>query len=155
MSQTTPLLVVGHVTRDLIGGEERLGGAAAFVARALSAQGMDVALLTRAPDDPLLKPLATDPRIRLHLLPSESFTTFGHHFTKGQRQLSLKSRAADISPADIPSAWRDLPFVFLVPVMGECGTDLLTAFPEFELIDPPRARTRTWFATRRRYKAAG
>jgi len=134
MSRTTPLLVIGHVTRDLIGGEERLGGAAAFVARALSAQGMDVALVTRAPDNPLLKPLATDPRIRLHLLPSESFTTFGHHFTKGQRQLSLKSRAADITPADIPLAWRDLPFVFLVPVMGECGTDLLTAFPESELI---------------------
>jgi len=134
MSRTTPILVIGHVTRDLIGGEERLGGAAAYVARVLSARGIDVALVTRAPDDPLLKPLATDPRIQLHLLPSESFTTFVHHFTKGRRRLSLKSRAAIITAADIPSVWHDLPFVFLVPVMGECGADLLTAFPESELI---------------------
>ncbi len=134
MSQSTPILVVGHVTRDLIGGEERLGGAAAYVARALSARGMDVALVTRAPDDPLLKPLSTDPRIRLHLLPSESFTTFHHHFTEGQRRLGLEARATNITAADIPSAWRNLPFVFLVPVMGECDTDLLTAFPESELI---------------------
>ena len=81
MSQITPILVIGHVTRDLIGGEERLGGAAAYVSRALSARGMDVVLVTRAPDDPLLKPLATDPCIRLHLLPAESFTTFRHDCT--------------------------------------------------------------------------
>jgi len=134
MSRSTPILVIGHVTRDLIGGEERLGGAAAYVARALSAREMDVALVTRAPDDLLLKSLSTDPRIRLHLLPSESFTTFHHHFTEGQRRLGLEACAADIAAADIPSAWRDLPFVFLMPVMGECDTDLLTAFPESELI---------------------
>ena len=134
MSQTTPILVIGHVTRDLIGGEERLGGAAAYIARVVSARGMDVALVTRAPDDPLLKPLATDPCIRLHLLPSESFTTFRHHHTQGERRLELKTCAADITAADIPSAWRDLPFVFLVPVMGECDTDLLADFPESELI---------------------
>ena len=134
MSQTTPILVIGHVTRNLIRGEERLGGAAAYVARALSTRGMDVALVTRAPDDPLLEPLANDPRIRLHLLPSESFTTFRHHFTEGQRRLGLEACAANITADDIPSAWRDLPFVFLVPVMGDCDTDLLTAFPESELI---------------------
>ncbi len=134
MSQATPILVIGHVTRDFIGGEERLGGGAAYVARALSARGTDVALVTSAPDDPLLKPIATDPRIRLHRLPSESFTTFDHRYTDGRRQLTLEEHAASITAADIPSAWRDLPFVFLVPVMGECDTDLLTAFPESELI---------------------
>jgi len=134
MSQSTPILVIGHVTRDLIGGEERLGGGAAYVARALSARGMDAALVTRAPDDPLLRPLLTDPRIRLHLLPSESFTTFRHHHTQGERRLGLETCAADITVADIPSAWRDLPFVFLVPVMGECKTELLTALPQSELI---------------------
>ncbi|MEE8583232.1 MAG: DUF4202 family protein [Acidobacteriota bacterium] len=126
--------MIGHVTRDLIGGEERLGGGAAYVARALSACGMDVALVTSAPDDRLLQPIATDPRIRLHRLPSESFTTLDHHCTAGQRQLTLVESAANITAADIPSAWRDLPFVCLVPVMGECGTELLTAFPESELI---------------------
>ncbi len=134
MSQTTPILVIGHVTRDLIDGEERLGGAAAFVARALSACGLEVALVTCAPDEPLLNPLATDPRIRLHLLPSKLFTTFHHHHTQGERRLELETCAADITVADIPPLWRVMPFVFLVPVIGECGTELLTAFPESELI---------------------
>ena len=134
MNQTTPILVIGHVTRDLIGGEERLGGSAAYIARVLSTRGMDVALVTSAPDDPLLKPLATNPRIRLHLLPSESFTTFRHHHTQGERRLELETCGADITAADIPSAWRDLPCVFLVPVMGECDADLLCAFQESELI---------------------
>ena len=76
MNQTTPILVIGHVTRDLIGGEERLGGSAAYIPRVLSTRGMDVALVTSAPDDPLLKPLATNSRILLLRLPSESFITF-------------------------------------------------------------------------------
>lgn len=134
MSQTAPILVIGHVTRDLIGDQEGLGGAAAYVARTLSACGMEVALLTRAPDGPLLKQLWTDSRISLHLLPAESFTTFRHHYKGGERQLSLEECAADITVDDIPSAWRNLPFVFLVPVMSECDSDLLIALPESELI---------------------
>ncbi len=134
MSQTAPILVIGHVTRDLIGDQECLGGAAAYVACALSACGLDVALVTRAPHSPLLKQLSTDSRINLHLLPAEAFTTFRHHYKGGERQLSLEERAANITVDDIPSAWRNLPFVFLVPVMGECDTNLLIALPESELI---------------------
>ena len=121
------VLVVGHVTRDLIESEARLGGAAAYVAKALSACGMDVALVTRAPDDPLLKPLATNPRIRLHLLPAESFTTFRHHYTEGQRRLGLEACTAGITANDVPPELCKLHFIFLVPIMGECGLDLLTA----------------------------
>ncbi len=95
---------------------------------------MDVALVTRAPDHALLEPLVADPRIRLHLLASESFTIFRHRHVDGERRLELESRAADIAAADIPPPWRDQPCVFLVPVIGECDTALLTAFPESELI---------------------
>ncbi len=134
MSRTRPILVIGHVTRDLIGGEERLGGAAAFVARALSARGRQVALVTRAPEDPLLEPLATDPRIRLHLLPSESFTTFRHREARGERHLTLAARAAGITAAEVPPPWRRLPLAFLVPVIGECDAGLLDAFPASKLV---------------------
>jgi len=33
----SPVLIVGHVTQDLIDGQVRLGGAAAYIALALSA----------------------------------------------------------------------------------------------------------------------
>lgn len=133
-SSSSPILVVGHVTRDLIGGEKRLGGAAAYVARALSARGLEVALVTRAPDDPLLLPLSSDPRIRLHRLASDTITTFRHDFEDGRRRLRLTARAAALTAADIPAQWRNVHLVFLVPVMQECGTDLLTAFPESECV---------------------
>ncbi len=129
-----PILVIGHVTRDLIGGEERLGGAAAYVALAQSARGRRVDLVTRAPEDPLLEPLADDPRIRLHLLPSESFTTFRHHDDGGERRLTLEARAPEIATGEIPPSWRDRPLVFLVPVIGECDAGLLSAFPDSRLI---------------------
>ena len=134
MSGTVPILVIGHVTRDLIDGEARLGGAATFVARALSTQGKAVALATRAPDDPLLEPLVTDPCIRLHRLPTESFTVFRHRPLGAERRLRLEACAAAITVADIPPPWFGLPLVFLVPVIGECDTGLLTAFPKSEIV---------------------
>jgi len=130
----SPVLIVGHVTQDLIDGQVRLGGAAAYIALALSACGQDVALVTRAPNEPLLQPLSSNPRIHLHRLASDTITTFRHHFEKGQRQLNLDACAADITVNDIPSKWRNLPVVFLVPVSGECRLELLSAFPESELI---------------------
>ncbi len=129
-----PILVIGHVTRDLIGGEERLGGAAAYVALALSARGKSVDLVTRAPQDPLLEPLADEPRIRLHRLPSESITTFRHHDDAGERRLALEARAPEITGGDVPPSWRGWPLVFVVPVIGECDAGLLSAFPDSQLI---------------------
>jgi len=130
----SPVLVVGHITQDLIEGQVRLGGAAAYIAQALSACGQDVALVTRAPNEPLIEPLSSNPRIHLHRLASDTITTFRHHFERGQRQLSLEACAADIAVNDIPPKWRNLPLVFLVPVIGECRLELLSAFPESELI---------------------
>jgi len=127
-------LVIGHITQDLIDGQVRLGGAAAYIALALSACGQDVALVTRTPEVPLLEPLSSNPRIHLHRLASNTITTFRHHFETGKRQLSLDACATDISVNDIPLKWRNLPLVFLVPVCGECRLELLSAFPESELI---------------------
>ena len=134
MNRTAPILVIGNVTRDIVGDGERLGGSAAFIARVLGSFKMNVALVTRAPNDPLLKPLVASPHIRLHLLPSQSFTTFRHRLVRGRRQLRLESCAAGISIMDIPVAWRSRPLVFLVPVMGECRTELLTDFQQSEVI---------------------
>jgi len=131
----TPVLVVGHVTKDVIDGKVSLGGSAAYIAQALSFCGQDVALVTRAlKDDHLLEPLLYNSRIDLHLLASDTITTFNHKFEAGTRQLSLDACAADITANDIPLKWRNLPLVFLVPVSGECSLDLLSAFPESELV---------------------
>lgn len=129
-----PVLVIGHVSKDLINGQIRLGGAATYITQALSACGKDVILLTRAPNHPLLESLLLDSHIHLHRLSSDVITTFRHHLANGQKQLILEACAAEITLNDIPAKWRNLALVFLAPVIGECSVELLSAFPESELI---------------------
>lgn len=129
-----PVLVMGHVTRDLIEGRERLGGAAAYVARALSACGVPVRLVTAVPDSPLLAPLVSDPLVELHRLPAACITTFRHVFEGDKRALYLEERAPNIQPDDIPPAWQHTSLVFCMPVIGECPTNLLSAFPEAGIV---------------------
>jgi 1D-myo-inositol 3-kinase len=91
------LLVLGHVTRDEIGGGVRLGGAASYAARAAACLGYETALVTVAPpDDPLLEPLRRTARLSLHCVPSEVMTTFALAYAAGQRQLWLRRRARPI-----------------------------------------------------------
>src|SRR5687768_15316809 len=72
------LLVLGHVTRDLFGSEARLGGAAAFAARAAVLLGIDTALVTVAPPRAAeLEPLRQLTGLQLAVAPSEHITTFG------------------------------------------------------------------------------
>src|SRR4051794_13231043 len=64
MERSLDLLVLGHVTRDEIDGDVRLGGAAAFAARAAVALGVETALVTAAPPaSPLLDELSGLPRL--------------------------------------------------------------------------------------------
>src|SRR4051794_35906379 len=88
------LLVLGHVTRDEIAGEVRLGGAAAFAARAAVALGLETALVTVAPPtSPLLRELFALPRLALHVAPSETITTFALDY-RGPRRRLVQSATA-------------------------------------------------------------
>lgn len=118
--------VLGHVTRDLIGGETRLGGAASYAARVASALGCRTTVVTTAPPgDALLKPLVDDANIELHVQPSPVMTTFELCYQDGARTLRLCERASNILIAQIPaSVWR-CSSLYIAPVMGECPVDLL------------------------------
>ena len=76
--------MVGHITRDEIGGGVRLGGAASYAALAAACLGYETALVTVAPpDDPLLEPLRRAPRLSLHCVPSDVMTTFALAYAAG------------------------------------------------------------------------
>jgi sugar/nucleoside kinase (ribokinase family) len=121
------LLVLGHVTRDeLDGGGARLGGAASYAASAAAVLGVETALCTVAPpDDPLLAPLVTTPRLRVHCAPAEAMTTFALGYAGGRRSLALARRARSLAPDDVPAAWRDAPVAYVGPVAGECDRALV------------------------------
>jgi 1D-myo-inositol 3-kinase len=119
------LLVLGHVTRDEIGPEVRLGGAASYAARAAACLGHETALVTVAPpDDPLLEPLRHTPHLSLHCVPSEVMTTFALSYAAGQRRLWLRRRARPLVPEDVPLAWRRPRVAYVGPVAGECDLPL-------------------------------
>jgi sugar/nucleoside kinase (ribokinase family) len=120
------LLVLGHVTRDRFGSEFRLGGAAAFAARAAVLLGIETALVTVAPySAPELDELRALPGLELAVADSERITTFGHDFVAARRQLSLLDRARSLVWQDIPPAWRAPEVVYAGPVAGECDERLL------------------------------
>ena len=121
------LLVLGHVTRDEIAGNIRLGGAASYAALAAARLGVETALVTVAPpDDPLLAPLRAEPRLTLHCVPCDAITTFALTYTGARRQLWLRKAARPLSIADIPPHWRDAAVTYVGPVAGECDRALQT-----------------------------
>ena len=120
------LLVIGHVTRDEIGGGTRLGGAASYAARAAARLGIDVGLVTVAPpDDPLLDELRGRAGLRVACAAGEVMTTFALTYTGASRRLALLRRARPIVAADVPSAWRGAPIAYVGPVAGECDRALV------------------------------
>jgi sugar/nucleoside kinase (ribokinase family) len=120
------LLILGHVTRDEIAGEVRLGGSAGFAVRAASLFGLQSGLVTAAPaESPLLDPLRALPGIALHLVPSSAMTTFVLDYSGPRRRLVLRAAAAPLRVEDVPADWRRAPIGYIGPVAGECDRALV------------------------------
>jgi 1D-myo-inositol 3-kinase len=126
MTSRPELLVVGHVTRDYIRGETRLGGAASFSARVAATLGIETALVTAAPEYfSLMAPLRTLPRLSIHVVPSPTVTTFELDYSGPRRRVILREVARPIHANDVPPEWRDIPVAYIAPVAGECDRALV------------------------------
>jgi 1D-myo-inositol 3-kinase len=126
MTPLPELLIVGHVTRDFIRGETRLGGAASFSSRVAAALGIQTALVTSAPADfSLMAPLRALPQLSIHVVPSPEATTFELDYSGPRRRLFLRSVARPIGIEDIPPEWRNIPVAYVAPVAGECDRALV------------------------------
>jgi 1D-myo-inositol 3-kinase len=126
MTPLSELLVVGHVTRDYIRGETRLGGAASFSTRAAATLGIETALVTAAPADlSLMAPLRTLPGVSIHVVPSPEATTFELDYSGPRRRIIQRAVARPIRVEDIPPAWRDIPVAYVAPVASECDRALV------------------------------
>jgi sugar/nucleoside kinase (ribokinase family) len=123
------LLVVGNITEDVLaGGKRRLGGAAAYGARAALALGVHTAVVTSAPpESPHLKALV-DAGLEVRCVPSTRITTFEIGVDVHPRRLHLRETAEDIRAHDIPEEWRSPRVAFVAPVAGECGREIVEAF---------------------------
>jgi len=128
------ILVVGHVTRDIFEDRQQLGGSATYAARAAAAFGYRVSLVTASPASSLLKPLQDDTHITLHRKKCHEFTTFILNYCGDRRELSLVSRAPDLTPEDIPEAARKIPLAYIAPVIGECGRAVIDSLDGMKIV---------------------
>lgn len=140
------LLVVGHVTRDLVVRDgvaepERLGGAASYAAAAALARGCEVALVTSAPPGfALATALLGHPRLKATVLPAREATTFRLVYAGPERTVHRIAAAEPLDQADVfgdrgdaGAAWR-APVVYLAPVSGEIAPYAALAWPEATVV---------------------
>ena len=120
-------LVVGHVTHDLVDGETRDGGTAAYAAAVAARLGLEAAILTSAADDYVAS--ATLSSVALHRVPAPVTTRMRHEWHGQARDQYLLQRAATLTAADVPADLRGTPIVLLGPVCGEVEADVASAFP--------------------------
>jgi sugar/nucleoside kinase (ribokinase family) len=120
-------LVVGHVTRDLVGEEARDGGTATYAAAVASRFGLRAAILTSAADD-YVPPPALD-AVQVDRVAAAATTHFRHIWRGNARDQYLLHRAAPLTAADVPADLRDTPIVLLGPVTNEVEADVAAAFP--------------------------
>ncbi|MFQ3535095.1 MAG: PfkB family carbohydrate kinase [Aggregatilineales bacterium] len=138
-----PFLLIGHVARDEAPEGARLGGTVAYAGSTMAALGATLYLVTSARlDEPVLAELPDT--LSLHLIPAERSTTFINRYEGSLRRQRLLSRAAPLSDAHIPSAWRALPAVCLCPLADEVDPSLLHAFSKALRAATLQGWLRTW-----------
>lgn len=151
---TVDILLIGHVTRDLIGAEPdgpyRLGGTVSFAAITALRLGRQPTIITRAAADTNLSELPE--AVDLHVLPSPTTTTFANIYTEQGRVQYCYTPATPIVAADIPVALRKPRAVLLGPLVNEIRADVATIFDETTLVAAvPQGWMRRWEQSGRVY----
>ena len=98
-----PVLLVGAVTWDVVGGERVPGGAVTYAARAATALGIRAYALVAAGDDANLDAFAEH---ELAVVRLEQTMTLEHRFEASVRSQRVVSRPhRGLHPSDLPSNW--------------------------------------------------
>lgn len=112
------LLAVGHVTWDILQGQEALGGSVSYSSLAARKLGWDAAILTSAGPD--FDPARYLPGVKVFLGRAAGTTRFQNLYdADGTRRQILTSRSEDIDLAALGDEWRDPDVLLLGPVAGE------------------------------------
>ena len=136
------LLVVGHVTLDLVKGDRVPGSGTLYASLAATRLGMRVALLTQG------APLQT----RNYLfelawvvdIPSPVTTTFENLYTPKGREQIVHQVTPPIEPGHVPKELRECPMALLAPVARELDPSLALSFPHSLLAMSPQGWLRRW-----------
>jgi len=146
------ILLVGHVTRDLLGetleSGHRLGGTVSFAAVTALRLGRRPSIVTRAASHADLAELPSE--VDIHLLPSATTTTFANIYTQEGRIQYCYTPAPPIKATDIPVHYRHPNAVLLGPLVNEITPDVASTFgPNTLVAAVPQGWMRRWDETGR------
>lgn len=141
------LLLVGTITRDLIENRQdspyRLGGTVSFAAATALRLGRRPTIVTRASLDTDFSelPVGAD----LHILPSETTTTFANVYTPQGRIQYCYTPTEMIRAVDIVSSYRRPRTVLLGPLVDDVAPDVAPIFDAATLVAAvPQGWMRRW-----------
>lgn len=138
---TVDYLVIGHLTRDLVPGGERLGGTVTYASLMARALGLRVGIITSWGAD---MPIGTLSEIPIVNLPAEHTTTFENISTPEGRIQLLSNVAHNLNVNLIPEVWLNSPLVHLGPVAQEVEPSLVRHFSNSFIGLTPQGWLRTW-----------
>lgn len=138
---TVDYLVIGHLTRDLVPGGERLGGTVTYAGLMARALGLRVGIITSWGAD---MPIGTLSEIPIVNLPAEHTTTFENISTPEGRIQLLSNVAHNLNVNLIPEVWLNSPLVHLGPVAQEVEPSLVRHFSNSFIGLTPQGWLRTW-----------
>ncbi len=138
-------ILVGHVTRDVVGDGFVIGGTVTYAGLTALALGQTVGAVTSVgPEINLSQSL---PGMRFHVRPARATTTFENVYHDGHRQQWIRAVASSLDPALVPEAWRSAAIVHLAPLAEEFGPEMVRVFERCQLLGiTPQGWLRRWDA---------
>jgi len=121
------VLLAGHISIDIRGGQKLLGGPPLYQIPIFEAFGFEIDVLTSF-NQQQLKIEDTFPNVNFLVLVSDQTTTY--HFKQidnlsgDDRQLNLKSRARSIEIVDLENLVKDYDIVIVSPIAGEISLEV-------------------------------
>ena len=137
-------LVIGTITKDLVGDGFTIGGNVTYAAITARNLGRRAAIVTSA-EPALVLPDLLD-GIEVARVPSRATTTFRNVYVNGTRQQYISAVCDPIGPQAVPAAWRQVPLVHLGPLVREIDESLVHLFPASRVVATPQGWFRSWDA---------
>lgn len=146
MTSGIDVLLMGHMTADIVPGGRMLGGTVSYAAPTYAAFGHQVGILTSAAyNEALLKYLL--PYGKLMVIPAENSLTYENVYAPEGRTQYVRATAEPLEFGDIPNAWTNAAYVHMGPLADEVNpAEVARHFPDATVMLTLQGLMRRWDA---------
>jgi sugar/nucleoside kinase (ribokinase family) len=145
MSKVPDVVLVGHLAQDVQPDHTfQLGGTVTYAGLLASHLGLKVGIVTSGTQRDVDQLRATIPDADVVSVMAPTPTIFENRYVGNLREQFLLARAAPITSASIPEAWRRAPLVLLGPIANEVDSGVAAAFRSSICAATPQGWLRGW-----------